>query len=70
MMEVQQKLLSVTRYSPEGIVECSGLYKGSNGYLLDPNGYYRVDYPSNCNKVNLRYEQGELQYERIRAVNN
>jgi len=70
VMEVQKKLLRVARYSPEGIVECIGLYKGSNGHLLDPNDLFRVDYPSNCNKVNLKYDEGELQYERIRTLNN
>ena len=68
-MEVQSKLLRVTRYSPAGIVECNGLYEGSNGHSLDPNGPFRVDYPSNCNEVNLKYDEGELQYERITALN-
>ncbi len=70
VMEVQSKLLKVTRYSPEGIVECNGLYEGSNGQLPDPNGLFTVDYPSNCHVVNVKSYDGDLKFERIIAFNN
>lgn len=66
VLEFQEKLLRVTRYSPDGIVECSGLYKNPKGHFLDAkkqlpdsNDFFRVSYPSNCKEVNLKYIDGE-----------
>jgi hypothetical protein len=65
VLEFQKKLLRVTRYSPDGIVECSGLYEEPNGHLIDPNGIFKVNYPSNCKEVNLKCYDGEMLFERI-----
>ena len=65
VLEFQKILLRVTRYSPDGIVECSGLYEEPNGHLIDPNGIFKVNYPSNCKVVNLKCYDGEMLFERI-----
>ena len=65
MLEFQEKLLRVTRYSPDGIVECGGLYEDPKGHLPDSNDFFRVSYPSNCKEVNLKYNDEERLVERI-----
>jgi len=64
VLEFLNPHLSVTRYSPEGTVECTGLYKNPNGQEIVPDQSFRVTYPSNCKVVSLRSDETELKFER------
>lgn len=58
--------LHVTRYSPDGTVECSGIYETTiNNATIDKFGNFRVDYPSNCLEVWLNYQGGRVRYRNI-----
>ncbi len=65
VVEFQNKQLKVTRYAPDGTIECLGLYKESNGHSFNPGDTYRVNYPSNCREVNLKNYGRKIQFERI-----
>ncbi len=65
VFELRNSHLRVTRYSPDGIIECDGLYK--NGQGIEPDHSFRVTYPSNCKVVSLKSKETELKFERISA---
>ncbi len=48
-----ESALLVTRYSPEGVIECGGFYKNTNNDVLNPGLNYQITYPSNCNVISL-----------------
>jgi hypothetical protein len=64
--------LIVTRYAPDGTVECSGMYQESVGgsgkassSLLQRNySDFRLDHPSNCKEVALLYQGVRVRFER------
>ena len=62
--EFQNKLLKVTRYSPSGVVECTGLYKNLNGHKVSPTNNYKLTYPANCKVVSLLNEGAKVKFER------
>ncbi|MDT8402298.1 MAG: DUF6695 family protein [Bacteroidales bacterium] len=57
--------LKVTRFAPDGTIECSGYYKGSVIKMQEIGDSYIVDYPSNCLEVKLRYGDGQLTFRRV-----
>lgn len=65
VLEHQDARLIVTRYAPDGKVECSGRYRiNSVPYdLLEPA--FRISYPSNCKVVTLENNSMTIQFERI-----
>lgn len=56
--------LKVTRYSPDGTVECSGLYRNQDAQGIVPDHSFRITYPSNCKVVSLKNKETELKFER------
>jgi len=52
-LEFIQNQLKVTRYAPDGALECSGMYGEFPGHLLDGGDSIRIAYPSNCKEVLL-----------------
>ncbi len=64
--------LVVTRYAPDGAVECSGMFqetvrgsgKVNTSLLRKNNRDFRLDYPSNCKEVTLIYQGDRLRFER------
>lgn len=42
-------LYEINRYSPEGILECGGLFKAEN--TIEGKGQVQVTYPSHCQQV-------------------
>ncbi|MFC2115977.1 DUF6695 family protein [Bacteroidota bacterium] len=68
VFEVQNSELRVTRYSPDGIMECTGLYKNKNAHEAVPDDSFRITYPSNCKEVSFKKKETELRFER--AMNN
>ena len=65
VLEFLEELLELTRYSPGGIIECSGTYEEANGNSFGPGDSYTVDYPSNCNVVSLKLDKTKLIFKRI-----
>jgi hypothetical protein len=56
--------LRVTRYSPDGIIECAGHFKISNGKGIRPDNSFRITYPSNCMVISLAGHNRFLQFKR------
>ncbi len=62
VLEVQNSQMKVTRYAPDGTIECAGLYKNQNGVV--PDTAFRITYPSNCKVVSLIHKDADLRFER------
>jgi len=60
-----EKQLQLTRYSPEGIVECTGLFDNKSDLDVVPDDSFRITYPSNCNEITLVNEDKVLRFERL-----
>lgn len=52
--DVKGKVLEVTRYSPDGKLECRGVFEGAGIGHVATGDQFTVDYPSNCNQVILK----------------
>lgn len=52
--EAKENLLFVSRFAPDGTLECSGYYKNDNTELLNESAI--LTYPSNCKEVTLRHD--------------
>ncbi len=61
-----ESVLLVTRYSPEGVIECGGFYKNKNNYVLNPEIKYQITYPSNCNVISLLNKDKIYHFELIK----
>jgi hypothetical protein len=57
-----------SRYSPEGIQECSGKFHTRNGQVLDLGSVYKITYLSHCSLV--RIIQNDMIIELVRLGNN
>lgn len=67
VFKLQGTLLRVIRYSPNGKVECSGLFENRDANsLLGKINEAQITYPSNCRKVSLQIE--EHVYKFLRAL--
>lgn len=65
VFEFEANLLKVTRYSPEGMIECTGLFENQDAMrLLQKNSTFSLSYPSNCNTVSLKISGTELRFHR------
>lgn len=61
------KYFEITRYSPEGHVECKGLFAIKSRFLFDINQPYKIVYLSHCKYVSV--EQGHVcLLERLECV--
>lgn len=62
--EFQNNLLKVIRYSPDGTVECIGLYdnKLKDNFILTNDS--KITYPSNCKQVSLIKDNMEYVFQR------
>jgi hypothetical protein len=58
----EKELLKATRYSPDGIIECSGLYKGPAEGMEGFEDSIDLDYLSNCKEINLLYKGKRLTF--------
>lgn len=57
--------LKVTRYAPDGKVECTGFYKNLSAPANFSNHHFQITYPSNCKVVSLKNQDTVLQFERV-----
>lgn len=61
----EEDILKVTRYSPDGTIECRGNYKGPSEGFLRVDKEVIVDYPSNCKEVVLKVDGLQILFCRI-----
>ncbi|NJK93769.1 MAG: hypothetical protein HC905_01520 [Bacteroidales bacterium] len=65
VFELEGTLLKVTRYSPQGVIECTGLYENRDAVeFLKTSHSFTVAYPSNCKTVSLIVNGAEIQFRR------
>ncbi len=63
--ELKGFLLKVTRYSPEGIIECTGFYENKNAIrLLNTHTSFNISHPSNCKLISLKISNTEIPFHR------
>lgn len=53
----------VKRYSPEGTLECEGVFSGA--YLLDVKSIFKITYPSHCAVVTVLQGKRKISLENI-----
>lgn len=62
----EDALLKVSRYSPNGVIECTGLYKNRDvAKPLTKHTTFSVSYPSNCKTVSLKVGDDKIQLQRV-----
>ena len=64
VVEPENSLLRVTRYSPGGQIECTGLYENKTFAGALPDNSFHISYPSNCKEITFANTTGELHFER------
>jgi hypothetical protein len=65
VFEFEGTLLKVTRYSPLGVIECTGLYENPDAMEFLKNTHsFSIAYPSHCRTVSLRIEDIEIRFQR------
>jgi len=65
VFEFEGTLLKVTRYSPDGVIECTGLYENRDAIkLINGLNTFSVSYPSNCKIVSLKVSGAEIRFQR------
>ena len=67
-IELECPHLKVTRFSPDGIMECTGYYKNNYGQAVLPDNRYRITYPSNCQIISLTSNRQYLQFDRASGL--
>lgn len=63
--ENHSSMLKVTRYSPSGDIECSGIFKKNRSEKIYSLEGMKITYPSNCKKVTLVNEDSKHIFERF-----
>jgi len=58
-------LLKVTRYSPSGETECTGLYKNNTSEDIPSMEKTHIAYPGNCKVVTLYNGKSTLMFDRV-----
>ncbi len=59
----------ITRFSPEGKVECNGIFATSGNQSFDIEKPFRFDHLSHCRKVTIRQENNRIELKRITCTN-
>ncbi len=58
-------LLKVTRYSPQGEIECMGLYENPEAIEFLKNRHsFSITYPSHCRTVSVKINDSEIRFQR------
>lgn len=57
--------LQITRYSPNGEVECVGMFQSHNGSNIDFSSAFTVGHLSHCNQVTIRQNGNLIQMKRV-----
>ena len=56
-------LLTISRYSPEGELECTGSFQSKESDLLE--GDFEITYPSHCQTVTVVQDEKKIRFENI-----
>lgn len=59
-----QDKFSITRYSPQGKIECSGIFEITNNIQFDINTPYKFMHLSHCKSVNILQDDKIVQMNR------
>jgi len=65
VLEHERSRLKVTRYAPDGTIECNGYFRISSIPFDISEQSFRITYPSNCKVVSLENDQILIQLERM-----
>ncbi|MDF1576589.1 MAG: hypothetical protein P1P86_15495 [Bacteroidales bacterium] len=63
--DFEEGVLRMTRYAPDGVIECKGVYRSALGEKHETEASTSVDYPSNCLEVTLNHNGKQVRYQRI-----
>lgn len=55
-----QNQFKISRYSPEGFVECSGFFTSNQQFNISSE--YKLSYPSHCSVVTVIQDGQEIQF--------
>ncbi len=65
VFEFEETLLKVTRYSPLGVIECTGLYENPDAMEFLKNTHsFSIAYPSHCRTVSVKFNDSEIRFQR------
>lgn len=62
--ETRENLLFVSRYAPDGTLECSGYYKNDDSNAILKENVI-LNYPSNCREINLQNNKESIIFLRV-----
>lgn len=58
-------LLQVTRFSPQGVVECKGLFENPDAIeSLKKTDSFFISYPSHCKMISVKVNDSEIRFKR------
>lgn len=63
--QLKNEKYAVSRFAPDGKLECEGEFAISNNQPLDLNEIYRFDYLSHCGKVTIVQNKVQIELKRI-----
>ena len=71
-LEIEGSFLKSTRYSPDGTIECRGIYEGPVNELMDSNTIIDLEYLSHCKEINLRINGSRKKFSRkyLQSIKN
>lgn len=64
VIKFKNKNVKIQRFSPEGVLECSGYYKPDKPYSFHPPHIIKITYLSHCRRVILLIDDFEYIFER------
>ncbi len=69
-VDVKGKTLEVTRYSPEGRIECTGIFENHNRRtVITSQDSFVLTYPANCREITLIVEDEIVRFTRLLEKN-
>ena len=64
-IELRESNFLISRYSPEGKLECSGIFQQVSGEAINFNIDYKFTYLSHCAEVNIIQNENQLKFKLI-----
>lgn len=64
-IEMKESNFFISRYSPDGKLECSGIFQQIQGESIDLNNDYEFTYLSHCAEVNIIQNKSKLKFKLI-----
>jgi hypothetical protein len=63
LIEIKESNIFISRYNPEGKLECSGIFQQTQGVTIDLNSNYVFSYLSHCAEVNIIQDNQILKFK-------